>query len=261
MLHEPEAPHDARQPMAADSVQRYAAIILERWPSHNRVGAAPPRLRLPNLFAPSGIILIEGSDLQVARSEGNMDEAEAISRLKGGDIVGLETLVRVYQGRALRTAYLITRDTQLAEDVTIDAFLRAYERIRQYDTERPFGPWFLRIVVNLARRRATQYARDLAMPDEDLAGENIVESTLASAQVGPHEAAERAELRAAVWDALGRLTPAQRATVVQRYYLDLSEREIAARLDCSVGTVKWRLHTARQRLARWLRPLWEGGTR
>jgi len=190
-----------------------------------------------------------------------MDEAEAVSRLKRGDIAGLEALVKAYQGRALRAAVLVVRDAQLAEDVVEDAFLRVYDRIHQYDSRRPFGPWFYRIVVNLARRRAAQHARELALPDEASDGESALESALSAVQAGPHAMAERAELREAIWEALGRLTPAQRAAVVQRYYLDLSEREIAAGLSCSVGTVKWRLHAARQRLAKWLRPLWEGSSR
>ncbi|MBE3119263.1 MAG: RNA polymerase subunit sigma-24, partial [Candidatus Atribacteria bacterium] len=63
-----------------------------------------------------------------------MIESEAIARLKEGDISGLETLVKVHQLKAVRTAYLIVRDYFLAEDVVEDAFLRAYERINQFDT-------------------------------------------------------------------------------------------------------------------------------
>ena len=69
-----------------------------------------------------------------------MEEAEAIARLKQGDVGGLEALVRGHQVQAVRTAYLITRDRALAEDVVQAAFVRAYERVGQFDSERPFDP-------------------------------------------------------------------------------------------------------------------------
>ncbi len=76
-----------------------------------------------------------------------MEEQEAIARLKRGDVGGLEALVHKYQVKAVRTAYLVVRDRALAEDIVQAAFLRAYERIGQFDAGRPFGPWFLRSVA------------------------------------------------------------------------------------------------------------------
>lgn len=68
-----------------------------------------------------------------------MDEHDVIARLKGGDIAGLELLVRRYQAEAIHAAYLIARDRALAEDLVQAAFLRVYERIAQFDaTRRPF---------------------------------------------------------------------------------------------------------------------------
>ena len=63
-----------------------------------------------------------------------MEEQEAIARLKRGDVGGLEVLVRGHQVRAVRTVFLITRDRALAEDIVQAAFLRAYERIGQFDS-------------------------------------------------------------------------------------------------------------------------------
>jgi RNA polymerase sigma-70 factor (ECF subfamily) len=88
-----------------------------------------------------------------------MEEQEAIARLKRGDVGGLEALVRRYQVQAVRTAYLITRDRALAEDIVQAAFLRAYERIDQFDAGRPFGPWFLRSVANDAVKAAARRER------------------------------------------------------------------------------------------------------
>lgn len=210
----------------------------------------------PNLFVQSSILEVESAITLRGNKGKPMKEYEAIARLKRGDIGGLEALVKIHQLKAVRTAYLIVRDPDLAEDVAEDAFLRAYERIGQFDIGRPFGPWFLHIVVNIAKRTAARRERlislDVAGTDEEIP----LDDMLASIAPDPEELAEQAELRSAVWSSLGKLAPAQRAAVVQRYYLDLSEEEIAANSDSPLGTIKWRLHIARERLRDWLRPLW-----
>jgi RNA polymerase sigma-70 factor (ECF subfamily) len=182
-----------------------------------------------------------------------MDEAEAIVRLKQGDIGGLEALVQRYQLPALRAAYLITHDRSLAEDVAQAAFLRAYERIRQFDAERPFGPWFLRSVVNdavkVARRRGRQIRLDAAGTDD-----GAMTDWLADPSPGPADLADRSEIAQAVLVALERLTPKQRAVIVLRYFLELSETDMAEQLDVPRGTIKRRLHEARERLRTLLAP-------
>ena len=185
-----------------------------------------------------------------------MEEQEAIARLKRGDIGGLEALVRQYQVRAVRTAHLITRDRALAEDIVQAAFLRAYERIGQFDAGRPFGPWFLRSVVNDAVKTATRRKRQVSLEAGYEGEETSLADLLADPNPGPADLAEAAETRQAVWAALGKLPPAQRAAIVLRYYLGLSEAEMAGELACPPGTVKWRLHAARKRLRTLLRPLW-----
>jgi RNA polymerase sigma-70 factor (ECF subfamily) len=185
-----------------------------------------------------------------------MEEQEAIAQLKRGDIGGLEVLVRKYQVRAVRTAYLIIRDRALAEDIVQAAFLRAYERIGQFDAGRPFGPWFLRSVINDAVKAAARRERQVSLEAGSEGQGASLTDLLADPSPGPDDLMEAAELRQTVWAALGKLPPAQRAAIVLRYYLDLSEAEMADELACPPGTVKWRLHAARKRLRTLLRPLW-----
>ena len=78
---------------------------------------------------------------------------------------------------------------------------------------------------------------------------------MADGRPDPETLWERAETAAEVWAALQQLTPRQRAAVVARYYLGLSEAEMAEALECPPSTVKWRLHAARNRLRLLLRPL------
>lgn len=184
-----------------------------------------------------------------------MREREAVERLREGDVGGLEPLVREHYVRAVRAAYLITRDRPLAEEVAQEAFIRAYERIHRFDLSRPFAPWLLRIVVHGATDAATRRGRERARTASTGEEQGIAAADLLPEEApGPDEILARAEERAWVWSALDQLPPTQRAAVVMRYYLDLSEGEMAERLAVPPGTVKWRLHAARQRLQSLLRP-------
>lgn len=181
-------------------------------------------------------------------TNGRVTELEAVTRMKGGDIGGLEVLVQRHEVRAMRTAYLILGDVGLAQDVVQDAFMRAHERIRLFDAERPFAPWLMRIVVNVSIRTASRERRERsrARPLETDGGRWV---EVVDRDPGPHELTEWADLRRRVVEALEQLPPAQRAAIVQRYYLDMSEAEMAEYEDAPPGTIKWRLHAARKKLS------------
>lgn len=176
-----------------------------------------------------------------------MNEREALARMQRGDISGLEALVEHHQIQAVRTATLITRDAALAEDVVQAAFIRAYEKIHQFDSTRPFAPWFMRSVVNAAVQAARKRQRLLSL-DEQASDDVTFAELLEDHSAGPLELLEDAEQKAVIRDALDQLSPEQRAAVVMRYYLDMSEQEMADALETPAGTVKWRLHAARKRL-------------
>jgi RNA polymerase sigma-70 factor (ECF subfamily) len=176
-----------------------------------------------------------------------MEERRAIARLKRGDIGGLEPLVRRYQLSALRAAILITRDRAMAEDLVQEAFLRAFERIDQFDASRPFGPWFLRMVVNDAIKMVMRRGSAPSLDAPDAVGATLAERIVAPAS-DPLALLERAETVGEVAAALARLPAAQRAAIVQRYYLDMGEEAMAVASAVPAGTVKSRLHAARQRL-------------
>jgi RNA polymerase sigma-70 factor (ECF subfamily) len=182
-----------------------------------------------------------------------MTEAEAIAVLRQGNIAGLAFLVRRYQVRAVRAAYLITRDLALAQEVVQDTFLRVYERIHQFDPQRPFAPWFFRIVTNDAIKAAKRGRRTVSLERPEEGGTASLEDVLPDKRPAPAEEVASAQLREQVWEALGQLNPKQRAAVVLRYYLDMGEAEMAVKLSIAPGTVKWHLHTARERLRTLLR--------
>ena len=174
-----------------------------------------------------------------------MDEQQAIQRLKNGDISGLETLVARYQVQAVRTAYLITRDPGLAEDIVQDAFIRAYHAIPGFDASRPFGPWFMRSVVNASIKVIQRSAKQVQIGQDadDTAFQELtalIESV--EAQV------ESRQVQNQLWDAMQKLSPRQRAVIVQRYFLEMSEAEMAQDSGTAAGTIKWLLNAGREQL-------------
>lgn len=176
-----------------------------------------------------------------------MQDEQAVARLKQGDLQSLEPLVARYYLPAVRAAYLILQDKGQAEDVVQTTFLNLASTIHQYDVRRPFGPWFLRCVVNAAintNHRENRLISMDALEESDFSAE----AWLREQADGPAEQAETTEKRRAVQAALAKLSPQQRAAVVMRYYLELSEDEMAAELDCPKSSLKWWLHSARLRL-------------
>lgn len=174
-------------------------------------------------------------------------EREAIEQLKRGNIDALELLVRRCQVKAVRAAYLITQDTRLAEDIVQESFLNAYAHIHQFDPSRRFEPWFLRSVVNASLKAVQRSRRSLSL-DTDAPEEVDFAAMLVDDLPNPEELAEQDEIREQVRAALQQLSPRQRAAVVQRYFLELSEQQMAEALESPPGTVKWLLNAAREKL-------------
>jgi RNA polymerase sigma-70 factor (ECF subfamily) len=178
-----------------------------------------------------------------------MIDEQAVARLRQGDQGSMEGLVSRYYLPAVRAAFLILQDKGLAEDVVQNAFVGLSDTIRRYDPKRPFGPWFLRCVVNAAINTGRRENRLVSLDQAEEDGSFSAESWLQEqAEDGPAEQVEAAEKRQAIWQALEKLNPRQRAAVVMRYYLELSENEMADELDCPKSSLKWWLYSARVRL-------------
>ena len=172
-----------------------------------------------------------------------MDDTRAIRRLKHGDIGGLEILMEQYQVKAARAAFLITHDESVAQDVVQEMFIRICERIHQFDESRPFEPYLLRSVIHASLNAVRGSGKFTSLDDESGEIENLLDRAASvESQV------ESTQLQHEILNALSKLSPRQRAVIVQRYYLEMSEQEMALALDAAPGTVKWLLNAARARL-------------
>jgi RNA polymerase sigma-70 factor (ECF subfamily) len=183
-----------------------------------------------------------------------MDENEAVRRLLKRDASGLAWLVKTYQRKALHTAFLITHDQELAEDAAQAAFIRIWENSRTYDPSRPFAPWFMQTLVHTTIRLAERDARQGLShrgTRADLDDCNFID-LIADPAPGPEDRIEQAELEERVWQALQQLSIRQRAAVVMRYYLQMSEKEMSQEMRVPRGTIKSSLNAARERLRSFL---------
>jgi len=171
-----------------------------------------------------------------------MDDLEGIRLLKGGDIAGLEILVRRYQIKAARAAFLITRDVPLAEDIVQETFLRLYTRARHFDESRPFEPYLMRAVVNAALNAVKREDKGVQFGDPQEFESSMAKA--ASAEIESYAESIKSEILTALF----KLPARQRAAIVQRYYLQMNEKEMASALGAAPGTIKWLLSSARARL-------------
>jgi RNA polymerase sigma-70 factor (ECF subfamily) len=180
-----------------------------------------------------------------------LNEQTAVRLCQRGDPAGLASLVLRQQAEALRVAALITRDPQLAEDVVADAFLTAFRRIHSFDAERPFRPWFLRVVTNTALKSLRSRRREipwLATADHGSSTVPVPFGIAARAEESTAKDIATVDDHETVRWALRALPPKQRAAIILRYFADLNEGEIALALGIPRGTVKSRLSNGIARL-------------
>jgi len=172
-----------------------------------------------------------------------LDELAAIAQAQQGDVEAFASLVRQYQEIAFRTAYLIVRDDAEAQDVTQEAFLRAYRGLSRFDRHRSFRPWLLRIVTNEALNKVRSARR------RDARMERYGRDTAAARHVeSPEGELEQMELARRVWQAVGTLNHEEQTVLYLQYFLDVPQAEAAAVIGRPIGTVKSRLHRALKRL-------------
>jgi RNA polymerase sigma-70 factor (ECF subfamily) len=168
------------------------------------------------------------------------DEAELIQQARQGHHGAYRVLVERHMRKAYNLAYSFVNDHAGAEDITQDAFIRAYHALPSFRGEAGFGTWLYRIVTNLSLNTLKQRR---ALSDREVTMES-----LPSPHDGTEEFARRGEIKAHVERALHELPTLQRAVVILRHFDGLSTRQVSAILGCSEGTVKTHLFRGLKKL-------------
>jgi RNA polymerase sigma-70 factor (ECF subfamily) len=173
-----------------------------------------------------------------------------------GDVAAFEELVARHRDKVYSRAFSILRQEQDALDVSQEAWIKAWQRLGQFQQESSFTTWVTRIVINLSldqlRRLKRFQAQSVEEMDEESGG---VERQMPVMAGNPSEGLERSELRKRIDEALGRLSVEHRTALVLLEFEELEYKEIAKRMKCSLGTVMSRIFYARRKLAALLRDM------
>ena len=148
-----------------------------------------------------------------------------------------------YQGIAHRVAWLITGEAAEADDAAQTGFVKAYYALGRFKAGAAFRPWLLKIVANEARNRNRSAGRRARLQLQLAEG-----GPVGDAAPSPEAAALDRERRETLLRAVNDLPETDQLVIAYRYFLDLSEAEMAASLKCARGTVKSRLSRALTRL-------------
>ena len=169
-----------------------------------------------------------------------MSEAEQVELARQGDMQAWEALVNAHQQAVFRLAYLIIGDPDEAEDITQEAFVRAYFSLARFDTQRSLRPWLVTIAVNLARNQQRSLSRYWAAIQRW--ANHQPHLGIQPDSTGDHLGSQE------LWAAVRQLGPDDQKVIYLRFFLEMSEAETAQSLGLPVGTVKSRQHRALARL-------------
>ncbi|MEE8572405.1 MAG: sigma-70 family RNA polymerase sigma factor [Gemmatimonadota bacterium] len=188
------------------------------------------------------------TELERERDEGPSAEAILVRRVRAGETAAFGELVSIYMQRCYYVALGMVGSPQDAEDLSQEAFVRAFRARDRLDPDRPFYPWLYQILRRLcfnftrdtsARRRKLEYA----------GGWLVAEAKSRAAADDPERVRATDALRERLEREIAELSPTQREVFVLKEFQGLKYREIAELIDVPIGTVMSRLYAARQRLA------------
>ncbi len=187
-------------------------------------------------------------------------DAPLIARVKAGDVKAFEMLVVKYQRRIERLVGRMVRDVDLVPDIAQETFIRAYRAIPQFRGDSAFYTWLYRIAVNTAKKALMELKRDPLVTESARASRDDdddisrVENELSDGET-PDAVLASKQIAAAVNFAIEALSDDLRQAITLREIEGLSYEEIAALMNCPIGTVRSRIFRAREAIALRLRPL------
>jgi len=184
-------------------------------------------------------------------------DMEIVRRVQAGDVAAFDALILKYRERVYGIVYNMTSNREDAADLTQDAFIKAFQSIQRFGGQSSFFTWLYRIAINstLSHMRKSRlrsfFSLETVNSDEPVSREIIAALT---DKTGVQRDTFVRELQEKLNDAMHKLSIKHR-TVVTLFEIDgLSHQEIAEVMNCSVGTVRSRLHYAKQLLQAELQP-------
>ena len=184
-------------------------------------------------------------------------DLEVVRRVQNGDVAAFDQLVLKYRGRVYSVVYNLTSNREDAADLTQDAFIKSFQSINRFQGQSSFFTWLYRIAVNstlphLRKNRLRTFFSFEKINEDDKVSAEVI-AALTDTTGADHETFAR-ELQEKLNEAMQKLSIRHR-TVITLFEIDgLGHQEIAEIMNCSVGTVRSRLHYAKQLLQSELQP-------
>jgi len=190
------------------------------------------------------------------RQEADAD-VEIVRQVQAGDVAAFDRLILKYRERVFGIIYNMTSNREDAADLTQDAFIKAFQSIHRFGGQSSFFTWLYRIAVNstlshLRKARIRSFFSLERVDADEPVSKEIIEAL--TDRTGAERDSYVRELQEKLNDAMQKLSIKHR-TVVTLFEIDgLGHQEIAEVMDCSIGTVRSRLHYAKQLLQAELQP-------
>jgi RNA polymerase sigma-70 factor (ECF subfamily) len=188
----------------------------------------------------------------------NETDKQLVARVQQGEKAAFDLLVLKYQSRIVNLVSRFLRNQSDAQDVTQEAFIKAYRALPNFRGDSAFYTWLYRIAVNTAKnylavqsRRFSEYEQDFT-EIEQIEGNNALKE-----QSTPEHMLLRDEIQATVIFAIENLPDDLRMAITLREIEGLSYEEIATVMECPIGTVRSRIFRAREAIDNQLKPLIE----
>ena len=184
---------------------------------------------------------------------------ELVKRVQRGDSAAFDLLVRKYQHRIVALIGRYVADWSECQDVAQETFLRAYRALGSFRGDAQFYTWLHRIAVNTAKNHLVANGRRPPTDDIDVADAEHYDSGIRLRDNDtPERELMRQQMEQTVMRAVEGLPEELRTAITLREVEGLSYEEIAARMDCPIGTVRSRIFRARDAIEQELKPLLDG---
>jgi len=172
-----------------------------------------------------------------------------VERAKRGDSNAFDELVRKYRPRVYALALHLTGQASDADDITQDAFLKAYHKLPEFEGRSEFFTWIYRITLHRALNAKRDKNRRRTVPFDD---PRLVAAVAVDAHGDPERAVQLRDRYRALLEAFDRLSPLLQTTVVLTTLQGLNYKEAAVVLETTEGTIAWRIHEARRKMRGYL---------
>jgi RNA polymerase sigma-70 factor (ECF subfamily) len=178
------------------------------------------------------------------------DDATLVRAAQKGDTGAFEELIARHRDKIYARAFSMMRNEQDAIDLSQEAWVKGWQRLKQFQGDSSVSTWMTRIVINLCldqlRKQGRRKMESIEMMDEESGG---VERQMPVVTINPTERLERSELRQRIDQGMAQLSHEHRTVLVLHEFEEMDYKAIAKAMECSIGTVMSRLFYARRKLA------------